>query len=71
MSEKMQNENTDPMWKTHMETLMKRMRQTEIAEIIDEAIWKWYFEQGKEVPNWKMKKDPDWWIDYLKKLEEE
>jgi hypothetical protein len=67
----MQNENTDPMWKTHMETLMKRMRQTEIAEIIDEAIWKWYFEQGKEVPNWKMKKDPDWWTDYLKELEEE
>ena len=54
-----------------METLMKRMRQTEIAEIIDEAIWKWYFEQGKEVPNWKMKKDPDWWIDYLKELDNE
>jgi hypothetical protein len=71
MSEKMQNENTDPMWKTHMETLMKRMRQTEIAEIIDEAIWKWYFEQGKEVPNWKMKKDPDWWTDYLKELDNE
>jgi hypothetical protein len=71
MSEKIPNENTDPMWKTHMETLMKRMRQTEIAEIIDEAIWKWYFEQGKEVPNWKMKKDPDWWTDYLKELEEE
>ena len=71
MSEKIPNENTDPMWKTHMETLMKRMRQTEIAEIIDEAIWKWYFEQGKEVPNWKMKKDPDWWTDYLKELDNE
>jgi len=71
MSEKMQNENTDPMWKTHMETLMKRMKQTEIAEIIDEAIWKWYFEQGKEVPNWKMKKDPDWWTNYLKELDNE
>ena len=67
----MQNENTDPMWKTHMETLMKRMKQTEIAEIIDEAIWKWYFEQGKEVPNWKMKKDPDWWTNYLKELDNE
>ena len=54
-----------------METLMKRMRQTEIAEIIDEAIWKWYFEQGKEVPNWKMKKDPQWWTDYLAELENE
>jgi hypothetical protein len=71
MSEKIPNESTDPMWKTHMETLMKRMRQTEIAEIIDEAIWKWYFEQGKEVPNWKMKKDPDWWTDYLKELDNE
>ncbi len=59
------------MWKTHMETLMKRMRQTEIAEIIDEAIWKWYFEQGKEVPNWKMQKDPQWWIDYLRELDEQ
>jgi hypothetical protein len=45
MSEKIPKENTDPTWKTHMETLMKRMRQTEIAEIIDEAILKWYFEQ--------------------------
>jgi hypothetical protein len=71
MSEKIPNENTDPMWKTHMETLMKRMRQTEIAEIIDEAIWKWYFEQGKEVPNWKMQKDPQWWIDYLRELDEQ
>ena len=49
---------------------MKRMRQTEIAEIIDESIWKWYFEQGKEVPNWKSQKDPQWWIDYLKELDE-
>ena len=71
MSEKIPNENTDPMWKTHMETLMKRMRQTEIAEIIDEAIWKWYFEQGKEVPNWKMQKDPQWWVDYLRELDEQ
>jgi len=22
-----------------------------------------------KVPNWKMKKDPDWWIEYLKELE--
>jgi hypothetical protein len=71
MSEKMQNENTDPMWKTHMETLMKRMRQTEIAETIDKALFKWYFERGKEVPNWKMQKDPQWWIDYLAELDKE
>jgi hypothetical protein len=69
MSEKMQNENTDPMWKMHMETLMKRQRRIEIAEVIDEAIWRWYFEHGKEVPNWKMKKDPQWWTDYLAELD--
>lgn len=67
----MQNENTDPTWKMHMQILMKRKRKIEIAEIIDEAIWKWYFENGKEVPNWKMQKDPQWWIDYLKELENE
>ena len=69
MSEKMQNENTDPTWRAHMETLMKRQRRIEIAEVIDEAIWRWYFEHGKEVPNWKYEKDPQWWIDYLKDLD--
>lgn len=59
------------MWKMHMQILMKRKRKIEIAEIIDEAIWKWYFENGKEVPNWKMQKDPQWWIDYLKELKNE
>ena len=39
MSEKMPNENTDPTWRIHMETLTKRMRQTEIAEKIDKALW--------------------------------
>ena len=52
-----------------METLTKRMRQIEIAEIIDKAIWEWYFERGKEVPNWKMQKDPDWWVKYLEELD--
>jgi len=69
MSEKIPNESTDPTWKMHMETLMRRQRMIEVAEIIDEAIWKWYFEQGKEVPNWKMKKDPQWWTDYLAELD--
>ena len=53
-----------------METLTKRMRQTEIAEKIDEALWNWYFERGMEVPNWKMQKDPQWWVDYLISLDE-
>lgn len=69
MSEKIPNENTDPTWRTHMEMLTARMRRIEIAEIIDREIWKWYFEHGKEVPNWKMQKDPQWWIDYLKELD--
>ena len=54
-----------------METLTARMRRIEIAETIDEVIWKWYFERGKEVPNWKMQKDPQWWIDYLAELDEQ
>ena len=71
MSEKMPNDHTDPMWRTRMETLTKRMRQIEIAEIIDKAIWEWYFERGKEVPNWKIQKDPQWWTDYLEELDNE
>jgi hypothetical protein len=69
MSEKIPNENTDPTWRTHMKMLTKRMKRIEVAEIIDREIWKWYFERGKEVPNWKMQKDPQWWIDYLKELD--
>ena len=57
------------MWKTHMEILMKRMRQTEIAEKIDESLRKWYFERGIEVPDWKKQKDPQWWTDYLQELD--
>jgi hypothetical protein len=67
----MQNDHTDPTWKTHMEMLTKRMKKIEVADKIDEAIWKWYFERGLEVPNWKMQKDPQWWIDYLASLDEE
>ena len=70
MSEKMPNESTDPTWRTHMETLTKRMRIVEVADKIDQAIWEWYFEHGKEVPNWKAKKDPTWWTDYLASLDE-
>jgi hypothetical protein len=71
MSEKMPNESTDPIWRTHMEMLTKRMKRIEISDKIDEAIWKWYFEQGKEVPDWKVKKDPQWWTDYLASLDEQ
>ena len=50
---------------------MKRMRQTEIAEKLDNALFEWYFERGLEVPDWKMQKDPQWWIDYLEELDEQ
>jgi len=52
-----------------MKTLTERMKRIEVAEIIDEAIWQWYFENGKEVPNWKYEKDPQWWTDYLEELD--
>ena len=52
----------------HMQTLMKRKRSMETAQIIDEAINEWYSLQEKPVPNWKTQKDPQWWIDYLIEL---
>ena len=51
-----------------MQTLMKRKRNMEIAQIIDKAINEYYLLHNKPVPNWK-KKDPDWWIEYLKSLD--
>jgi len=69
MSEKMPSDHTDPMWRTHMKTLTQRMKRIEIAEVLDEAIWRWYFENGKEVPNWKYQRDPQWWTDYLEELD--
>ena len=53
-----------------METLTKRMKAIEIAEKIDKALYEWYSERGMEVPDWKVKKDPDWWINYLNELGE-
>ena len=43
----------------------------EISEKIDRALWEWYSERDLEVPNWKMQKDPQWWIDYINQLNEE
>lgn len=47
---------------------MKMTRNMEVKQIIDETIWRYYFEKGQEVPNWKQNKDPQWWIDYLNEL---
>lgn len=40
----------------------------ETKQIIDEAISEYYSAQDKEVPRWRMQKDPQWWIDYLREL---
>jgi len=61
----------DPIWKTHMETLMMKKRVIETKEVIDQAIWEYYFEKGLPVPKWKMMRDPQWWIDYLMELDNE
>ena len=72
MSEKMQNDPMDPTWETRMQTLTKMMRNMEIKQIIDDALYEYYVvENGKPVPNWKVQKDPQWWIDYLNDLEDD
>ena len=54
-----------------MKTLMKRKKNMEVAQIIDDALFEWYSERGLEVPRWKRNKDPQWWIDYLAELDNE
>ena len=51
-----------------MQMLMKRKKNMEVAQTIDNALFEWYSERGLEVPRWRMKKDPDWWIEYLNDL---
>jgi len=51
-----------------MRMLMKRKRSMEIAQTIDDALEEWYSERGLPVPQWKTKRDPDWWIEYLEEL---
>ena len=43
----------------------------EIKQIIDDALFEYYSEKGMEVPRWRMRKDPQWWIDYLAELDNE
>ena len=40
----------------------------EVAQIIDEAIREYYSLHDKPVPRWRMKRDPDWWTEYLDEL---
>ncbi len=69
MSEINLYENEGPIWKTHMRTLTKRMKNMVIAQTIDDALYQYYVvEQGKPIPNWRYIKDQDCWIEYLKTL---
>ena len=67
MSEKNPENHTDT-WQMRMQTLMKRTRNMEVKQIIDDALFEYYSERGMEVPNWRMRKNPQWWIDYLRDL---
>ncbi len=58
MSEKNIPENEDPSWSMHMQMLMRKKRNMEIAPTIDDALSEWYSEQGRPVP----------WTEYLKQL---
>jgi|TARA_B100000287_G_scaffold107181_1_gene99415 hypothetical protein len=68
MSEKNLYANEDPMWQIHMRTLTQRKRNLQIAQIIDDTILEYYSKKNLPVPDWKTKKDPQWWINYLKQL---
>tara|TARA_Y100000004_G_scaffold40612_1_gene44003 strand:+ start:181 stop:414 length:234 start_codon:yes stop_codon:yes gene_type:complete len=68
MSEKNLYENEDPTWQMRMQTLTRRKRSMEIAQTIDNVLYEYYSERNLEVPNWKQKRNPQWWIDYLNSL---
>ena len=51
-----------------MDILQKRIKQVQTAEKIDEAINEWYSLHDLPVPQWKSKRDPDWWREYLIEL---
>jgi len=67
MSEK-NPENHTHMWQMRMQMLTKRMRNMEVKQTIDDALWEYYSEKGLEVPQWRMRRDPEWWTDYLLSL---
>ena len=53
-----------------MQTLMRRKKSIGISQKIDSILFEWYSERDMEVPNWKMKTDPDWWTEYLEELKQ-
>ena len=69
----MSNQNpenpTDRIWQMRMQTLTKRKKSMEIAQIIDDALYDYYVVQrGEDVPNWRYIKDQDLWLEYLDSL---
>ena len=69
MSKENQENPTDPIWQMRMQTLMRRKRNMEIEQTIDDALYQYYtVENGKPVPNWRYMKDVDWWLEYLENL---
>jgi hypothetical protein len=47
---------------------MRRKKNMEIKQIIDESILQYYTSKGLPVPQWKRKTNPDWWVEYLQSL---
>ena len=66
----MPNDPTDHFSQTSMMILTQRMKTITIGETIRKAISDWYFENGKVEPIWYAPKNPDWWVDYLRELDE-
>ena len=67
MSDENLYENEDPSWQMHMQMLMKRKKNMEVAQIIDSALYEWYSEHGRPVPQWRKEKY-SWWREYLESL---
>ena len=70
MLKKNLSDHTARIWQMRMQTLMRRKKSIGISQKIDSILFEWYSERGMEVPNWKMKTDPDWWIEYLEELKQ-
>jgi hypothetical protein len=65
----MQNDPTNHFSPMSMKILTQRMNQMVIGDKVRQAISDWYFEAGKPEPDWYTK-DPEWWVSYLKELDE-
>ena len=69
MSKQNPENHTDLIWQMHMQTLMRRKKNMETAQTIDDALYQYYtVENDLPVPNWRTIKDPEWWIEYLKDM---